>query len=148
MMKLVLCWGLVGLLSCSQAPPGATPNETRTDMASQNDLVTALEVEVGAGVVRFVLHLTNPTTQPLVLEFASAQRYDFEVRTPAGQTVWRWSTDQVFAQMLGQETIASGASRDYSATWQPGEHKGMFVAVGRVTASNRAIEQHATFENP
>lgn len=115
-------------------------------MASQNDLVTSIEVEVGAGTVRFVLHLTNPTAQPIRLEFASSQRYDFEVQTPAGGEVWRWSADQMFGQMLSEESIAAGSSREFTVTWQPGNRTGAFVAVGRVTASNRKVEQRAAFE--
>jgi len=146
MRKLVASCGLAALLACSNAPPGGAPNEARTDVAAQNDLVTSLEVEVGAGTVRFVLHLTNTSAQPIRLEFPAAQRYDFAVQTPAGSDVWRWSADKMFAQMLGEETIPAGGSREFTATWQPGTHSGLFVAIGRVTASNRQIEQRASFE--
>lgn len=146
MRKFVACCGLAGLLACNHAHSGAVPDETRTDVASQNDLVTSIEVEVGAGTVRFVLHLTNSTNQPIRLEFPSSQRYDFVVRTPDGAEVWRWSADQMFAQMLSEESIPPGGSREFTAPWQPGTRAGAFVAVGRVTANNRKIEQQAVFE--
>lgn len=147
MRKIVACCSLAGLMACSNAPPpAAAPNETRAGMASQNDLVTSIEVEVGADTVRFVLHLTNSTAGPIRLEFPSAQRYDFVVRTPANAEVWRWSADQMFAQMISEESIPAGGSRQFMATWQPGSRTGAFVAEGRVTARNRAIEQRSAFE--
>jgi hypothetical protein len=113
---------------------------------AETDLGKSLEVEVGADSVRFVFHLTNSGTQPLVLEFNSSARYDFEVRTPSGGEVWRWSADQMFAQVLGSDTLAPGQTRRYSAAWQPGNRMGSFVAVGRVLASNQALEQRSEFE--
>jgi hypothetical protein len=148
MVKGMLCCGLAALLACTNAPPGEQPDETRTDVAPDNDLVTSLEIEVGARDVRFVLHVTNPSAQPVTLEFANAQRYDFVVQTAAGAEVWRWSADQMFAQMLGEETLAAGASRDYSETWRPGERSGAFVAIARLVATNHHAEQRATFEIP
>ena len=111
-----------------------------------NDLTTSLEVEVVRDTVNFVLHLTNSGTQPLVLEFNSAQRYDFEVRTPAGAEVWRWSGDRMFGQVMGSETIPAGDSREFRDSWAAGGRKGAFVAVGRIVASNRPIEQRTNFE--
>jgi hypothetical protein len=81
-----------------------------------------------------------------VLEFTSAARYDFEVRTPTGAEVWRWVAGQMFAQVLGADTVAAGATRKYSAVWAPGYRAGPFVAIGRVLASNHAVEQRAEFE--
>lgn len=148
MAKGVACWVLAALLACSNAPPGGQPDETRTDVAPQNDLVTSMEIEVGATAVRFVLHVTNPSPEPMTLEFASAQRYDFVVRSKGGAEVWRWSADQMFAQMLGEETLAPGTSRDYAADWQPAGQSGVFEAIARLTATNHRAEQHATFEIP
>lgn len=148
MAKGMVCWALAALLACSNAPPGEQPEETRTDVASQNDLVTSLEIEVGAAAVRFVLHVTNPSTQPVTLEFGTAQRYDFVVQTSGGKEVWRWSADQMFAQMLGEETLEPGASRDYAESWQPGTNHGSFIAIARLTALHHHAEQRATFEIP
>ena len=125
------------LIACSSAAPRAE---------SWPDLVPSLEVEVARDTVNFVLHLTNSGTQPLVLEFNSSQRYDFQVRTPAGDAVWTWSADKVFGQMVGSETIASGDSREFRDHWAAGGRKGAFVAVGRIVAGNRPVEQRTNFE--
>jgi hypothetical protein len=133
-------------MACSQSPPAQTTGQMGTDGAALSDLITSLEVEVGANEVRFVLHVTNPTNQPIRLEFPSAQRYDFTVQTAAGESVWTWSADQMFAQVLGEATIPAGGSQDYTASWLPSGRTGVFQAIGRVTASNRKIEQRTTFE--
>ena len=135
------------LLACSNAPPGGAPNDSRTDVAPQNDLVTSLEVEVGADAVRFVLHVTNSTNRPIALEFPSAQRYDFVVQSPDGREVWRWSADQMFGQVVGSESLPAGGSRDFTVTWRPvTAPSGAYTAIARVTASNRRIEQRAEFK--
>ena len=113
---------------------------------TQSDVGTSLEVDVGRDSVGFALHVTNSGTQPLVLEFNNAQRYDFEVQTAAGQRIWRWSDDMGFAAALGSETIGAGESREYRESWAPGNRTGTFVAVGRVVAGNKPIEQRTQFE--
>lgn len=133
---------LLWALACSTAP---RPDAAQADTGAA-DLTTSLEVETGRDTVNFVLHLTNSGTQPLVLEFNSTQRYDFEVRTPAGAEVWRWSSDRMFGQAMGSETIPAGDSREFRDSWAAGGRKGAFVAVGRVVARNRPIEQRTNFE--
>jgi len=139
-----LCVLLAGL-GCTTTQSGDDQDGTRTEVA-ESDLGKSLEVEVRADSVRFVFHLTNSGTRPLVLEFNSSARYDFEVQTAAGAEVWRWSADQMFAQVLGSDTVAPGQSRRYSAVWLPGNRTGSYVAIGRVLARNQAIEQRSEFE--
>ena len=111
-----------------------------------NELSTSLAVDVGRDSVGFALHVTNSGTQPLVLEFSSTQRYDFQVQNASGQTVWTWSADKLFGQMMGSETIGAGESREYRGSWAAGSQTGTFVAVGRVVAMNQPIEQRTQFE--
>lgn len=136
MIRILVAVTAFAAAACSTMQNGNAP-----------DLSTALEVDVKReGAVDLVLHLTNSGTQPVVLEFNSGQRYDFEVRTLADSVVWRWSADQMFTQALGSDSIAAGASREYRETWTPGPLSGSFVAVGRVVATNHAIEQRTQFE--
>jgi hypothetical protein len=109
-------------------------------------LATSLEVEVRPGVVRFILHITNPTRNAVALEFGSGQRYEFIVREGGGADVWRWSSDRMFTQELGTETLAAGGSLRYEAEWRPANRSGTFTAIGRVTAQNAELEQRANFE--
>ena len=132
-------------LACSNSPPANIPDETRSPM-TPNDVSTSLEVDVGRDSVVLALHVTNSGTQPLVLEFTSTQRYDFQVQTVSGETVWTWSADKLFGQMMGSETVGVGESREYRASWEAGDQTGTFVAVGRVVATNQPIEQRTQFE--
>jgi hypothetical protein len=144
MRKLSLV-GLVLALGCTSPPPANVPDETRSPV-TPNDLSTSLAVDVGRDSVGLALHLTNSGTQPLVLEFNSTQRYDFQVQNASGETVWTWSADKMFGQMMGTETIGAGESREYRASWEAGNQTGTFVAVGRVVATNKPIEQRTQFE--
>lgn len=147
MRNWVVSCAVVALIGCSTGTtPGGAPDETRTDMPAAADLSTSMEVEVADGTVRFVLHVTNSSAQPITLEFANAQRYDFEVEDASAGKLWRWSDGQMFAQMLGEEVIPAGSTRDFTASWQYGKREGRFDAVGRVTAMNRRIEQRTEFE--
>jgi hypothetical protein len=120
------------------------------DSAAQNGQATAMassvEVEVRGDSVRMVLHVTNPTDQPVVLEFSSGQRYDFAVRTAGGADVWRWSADKSFMQALGSETIPPGGTVDYSESWAPGNRTGSFVAIAELTSTSHRIQEQAAFQ--
>jgi hypothetical protein len=121
-------------------PPNADAND-----AGAATLASSVEVEVVADTVRVVLHVTNPTNQPVRLEFSSAQRYDFAIRTAGGMDVWTWSADKGFAAALGSETIAPGGSLDYSEVWKAGNRKGSFVAVAQLTSTSHPIREQAAF---
>jgi intracellular proteinase inhibitor BsuPI len=130
-------------VSCSAPPPDASRVEAT---ATPDSLPISVTAEVGRDSVRFVLLVTNPTERPIQLEFGSAQRYDFEVRNAAGAEVWRWSADQMFAQVVGEEQLAPGASLTYQAVWRPAQGRGRYRVVGRLTTLPRAREQQADFE--
>jgi hypothetical protein len=60
--------------------------------------------KVGEPIV-LTLRLVSRTQDEVRLEFSDSQRYDFVIRDSEGREVWRWSGDQVFAQVLGSEII-------------------------------------------
>jgi len=78
--------------------------------------------------------VTNAGEQPLTLLFADSQRYDFTVICglaawcPA--PIWEWSHDRLFAQAVGQETLAPGQSITYSQTWSQTDNAGQPVPSG------------------
>jgi hypothetical protein len=110
------------------------------------DVVSSLEVKVGRDSVELILHATNPTSKPVTLEFNTGQRYDFLILDAAGQAEWRWGQDHMFTQALGREVLAPGQGLQYRAVWKPGARRGRFVAVGRVPAVGRPLEQRTEFE--
>ncbi|MGH7469853.1 MAG: BsuPI-related putative proteinase inhibitor [Longimicrobiales bacterium] len=135
-------WALMWA-ACNAQPRDAGGRAAAGEAGS---LVLSLEVEVHRDSVRFSLHATNPTTQEIPLEYGSAQRFDFEVRDAAGATLWRWSADQAFAQVVGQERVASGATLKYEAVWQPAGRTGRFVVIGRMVSMPDVREQQTEFE--
>ena len=85
---------------------------------------------VGAPL-QMTLTLLNRGGQPARLLFASSQRYDFLARDDAGNEVWRWSADKLFAQVLGEETLAPGGTLTFEETWNQRDNRGLQVAPGR-----------------
>lgn len=135
---------VLGLLVGGCSAPGALPESPEMVVVAEG-LATTLEVEVGASEVHLILHVTNPTSRAIRLEFPTAQRYDFLVRS--GDTeVWRWSADRMFTQAVGTETVAAGASLKYDAVWRPGTRSGQFIAVGRIMTGPTPYEKQAMFE--
>jgi hypothetical protein len=129
---------LLALLAAACAPAAQTGAEPEAVVAQ--DLSSALNVRVEGDSVRFELHITNATAETVVLEFATAQRYDFEMRTAEGRVVWRWSDDMMHAQVLGREELGPGESQRYVAVHGRSELAGGQEAHGRLTSSNYPIE--------
>lgn len=145
-MRGLVSWMAVALLAAGCAAPPA--GSEGGGEALEQGLVHSLNVQVEAEAVRFTLNLTNAGTTPVVLEFPSSQRYDFAVEAPSGETVWTWSADRSFAQMLGADTLAAGATVEYEAEWASGRRPGQYVAVGRVTSTSVPVELRTEFEIP
>ena len=90
-------------------------------------------------VIELTLELQNNSDQPLVLDFSSGQRYDFAIlRTPA-DTVWYWSEERMFMQMLGQETVQPNQVLVYREQVSPQLPAGMFTIVGRIIAQDQTL---------
>jgi hypothetical protein len=139
---VVLVSGMFFGLACARR---AEP-EGGSSAPVAEDVVSSLEVKVGRDSVELILHATNPTSKPVTLEFNSGQRYDFLILDAGGRTVWQWSSDRMFAQMVGSEVLAPGKGLQYRAVWNPAGKRGSFVGVGRLTVRGRPLEQRAQFE--
>lgn len=111
-------------------------------------LGSSMNVRVVEDTVVLEIHVTNTTSSPISLEFTSTQRYDFEIATPAGEGLWRWSADRSFAQVMEQETLQPGETRRYSETWVGAGREGDFIATGWVVSSNYPVELRTGFQLP
>jgi hypothetical protein len=136
---------VVLIVSACASPAVEEQRSVVMESPQVQDVVTSLEVKVIRDSVQLVLHATNPTSSPVTLEFSTAQRYDFVVTDANGREVWRWSADRMFAQALGREVLAAGATRQYREVWV-GARPGRYTALGRVTASGRQLETQLEFE--
>lgn len=56
------------------------------------------------------LDLVNRGGGEAVLPFPSGQRYDLALMEEAGDTLWRWSNERGFIQVLGEERLAGGGA--------------------------------------
>ena len=90
-------------------------------------------------VIELMLELQNNSEQPLILDFSTGQRYDFAiVRSPA-DTVWSWSKERMFMQMLGQETVQPNQVLVYREQVSPQLPAGTFTIVGRIVAQDQTL---------
>ena len=141
-MQRIMGAGLLAVLAAC-APRGSAGD------ADAPDLLPSVQATSVGDSVQFVLQLTNTTDEAVDLEFTSGQSYDFVVRSPAGEEVWRWSADRAFTQALREEVLAAGETLTYSVVWAPppgmsGEHE----VTGILTARNHPIQQSAAFTIP
>lgn len=146
MMKPGAAFLLILTLACGGNHTDPEPLDAAAENAGTETLASSVEVDVLSDTVRLVLHVTNPSDQPVQLEFSSGQRYDFAVRTAAGSDVWRWSADKSFIQSLQSQTIPAGGTVDFSEVWLPGGRTGSFVAVAELTSTNHRIQEQASFQ--
>ncbi len=51
------------------------------------------------------INLSNETIQ---LSYNTSQRYDFKLSSSSGRTLWRWSDDKSFTQVLGKTSLSPG----------------------------------------
>ena len=87
--------------------------------------------------VRIRLFKLNNSFQLIILNYPTAQRYDFAVTGSTGE-VWRWSSDRVFAPFVQQITLLPGHSLHYTEIWPQIDNNGVRVPPGvyRITGWN------------
>lgn len=123
------------------------PSSVDPGAGAPGELAASMDARVRGDTVVFTLHLSNPTTMPVRLEFSSGQRYDFEVGTLTGESVWRWSADRSFMQALGTEELRAGETVEYREEWAPAR-PGSYYVVGHVVSTNKPVELRTSFEVP
>jgi hypothetical protein len=89
------------------------------------------------------LEVVNRSPQPVTLQYRTAQRYDVLIRNAQGQDVWRWATGQMFAQMLGQETLPpEGGKLTYYVVASVPLPPGSYTVTGVVPAVHAQMTAH------
>jgi hypothetical protein len=127
--------------------PGAVP-VVDAGSGSPPELASSLNVRVAEDTVVLEIHITNVATTPIVLEFMTTQRYDFDITSPGGERIWRWSAARSFGEALGREELQPGESRRYAATWRGNGREGDFVATGWIVSGNYPVELRTGFRLP
>ena len=90
-------------------------------------------------VIELTLELQNNSDQPLMLDFSTGQRYDFAIRRTPADTVWSWSKERMFMQILGQETVQPNQVLVYREQVSPQLPAGTFTIVGRIVAQDQTL---------
>lgn len=141
---------LAGLVACGSPAADRAPDASRDTVseAPTSALASSLAVSIAGDSVRLRLDLTNATDEALVLEFGTAQRYDFVISNAAGAEVWRWSSQRGFAQALTSDTLAPGAARSYEEAWPALAEPGVYVAEARLTSLSHPVDLRTEFELP
>ena len=154
MLAVLLVLGAMTGAACAPVAPDAGTDATAdgdpTDdpadgSAEETGLIPSLEVKADGDSVLMTLHLTSALEEPVVLEFPSAQRSDFQALDENGTVVWTWSADKLFAQAMGTETVPPGGTMEWSGVWNA-PAPGRYEAVARLVATNRHIELAVPFE--
>jgi intracellular proteinase inhibitor BsuPI len=89
------------------------------------------------------LTVSNPTGQPVVMRFNSAQRCDFTIQDQRGNTLWQWGADRMFAQVLGEETLGPGGSTVYRERFGGHLPPGTYRAIGTLLATGGHLSAEA-----
>ena len=94
-------------------------------------------------IVDFTLTVTNDGAESVELAFRSSFTADFAVFEDGAER-WRWSDDKVFMQALQSETLDSGESVAYEATW-PDPEPGEYAAVATLQDEHHEVEAREEF---
>jgi hypothetical protein len=95
--------------------------------------------------IKLTLHVINRGTEPVTLHFLSAQRYDVAVKNLEGQEIWRWSNGQMFAQVMGEETLQPGRrARTHRITVRERFSPGRYTVIGMIPAQERLLSESIT----
>jgi len=93
------------------------------------------------------LWLSNVSGQPQVLRFNTSQRYDFIVLDESESEVFRWSSDQGFLQVLGEEELrAEDPEMRWSERIPAPEAPGTYRLRVVITAQGGGLEAELPFE--
>lgn len=100
------------VLACGAGDrPADTPDEGATMAPELAFTLTTTRATWAPGdTVVAALDLVNRGGGEAVLSFNSGQRYDLALTAESGDTLWRWSNERGFIQVLGEEHLAAGAS--------------------------------------
>lgn len=137
------------LAACSTGGSGGATADSMPDpqAAAPGGVTTVLTLaveRVGPGdSIPLALHVVNGTPDPLVLEFTSSQRYNLWIAPATGEPIWTWAADKLFAQMMGQETVAPGDTIEYRDTIPAPAEPGEYRVIGSIATTSRELSDTA-----
>lgn len=122
------------IVSCGGKGKGS--GKDGMDAARTDSLEARVELNEGGYAMRepvvMTLAVANTTGRTLHLTFPSAQRYDFVVKK-GKETIWQWSEDWTFAQVLGRYELGPGDTMTYRHVWDQTKADGTKPGLGAYT---------------
>jgi len=153
---LIILAGLPALIAagcCCRVDKNGKGGAEAPRPIAADSLKMALSLDSGSyavgEVIKLGLEVTNTTTRSVTLTFPTAQRFDFVARK-GGKPIWQWSSDMMFAQVEGRETIAPGGSLEFTAEWNQRLADGTNPGLGAYTLQGilKCHPELATPEKP
>ncbi len=144
----------VALLVVASIVYACSPRSHASERSAQHGSATTqshgidARVDVTTGpAVTFMLELTNHTGKRVELQFPSAQTHDFAVLDARGETVWQWSHDRMFTQVMSTETLSKNAQLTFSEEWRDAK-PGTYTLVATTTSASHPVEERIGFVVP
>ena len=109
-------------------------------------LIMSFNVDVRGDSVGFSLLVSHGESEPVVLDFATGQRFDFQVFGPGGAPVWQWSSDRAFTQAMVADTLSPLEQTEWQAWWWPEARSGAYTAVARLLTIEHEVRLETEFE--
>ena len=141
---------LTALFSAGSAcggPPGGHDVSQNAQAVTDSALVLSVTTDqpryAPGDSISVTLVVTNRSGAPVTLQFTSGQRYDFTIGS-AGTTLWRWSDEQAFIQMLGEERLEPGAELVYRERAKAPAAPGTYHVTGMLTTQDRLRQASVT----
>jgi hypothetical protein len=133
---LLIAGFLAGCHLLTAGPEPDTGVEARSETGDVSLLLRAKKQVFAQGEpLELTLEVMNQGPRPVTLRFPSAQRNDLLIHNAQGQEVWRWSSERMFAQVLGVETLApNGGKLTYHVVMRETLPRGTYTVIGVVPA--------------
>lgn len=142
--SLLLCWLsalAVGPSAWAEPPGSARPGPKGLQVSLDTDRTSYRTGQP----VQFRLRLTNATAQQVTFRFNSGQRFDVTVFDQTRKVVWRWAVGQMFAQVLGEETLQPGEFRSYAVAFTGTLPAGTYWARGDIVVADGPLSDWTVF---
>lgn len=152
-MASVLLGALLVLAGCggeaAEDAPAEPESPDTTEALDGIQLILAIDQLAYAPgeTIRMELVLVNRLDRPRTLPFATAQRVDARIVDEGGEELRRWSADQLFAQVLGEESLAPGdEGRRWTLELPAPDVPGTYRLIGVITATAAPLEASLPLE--
>lgn len=150
--------GSLGVWGCASLQKAIVPQNQSVTFETSIQLLDKSGKEstsfTAGDPVTMVVTVTNVSTSSQEVYYSSAHQFDFWVMNPSGQTVWQWSADKAFTQMVSAPfQIIPGQSLSFTTVWnQKGNDgsesgPGQYLAKGRVAFAPSAELSIASFDS-